>query len=132
MFPKDEFRKYAVKHLGISGQRLDDFARYNAASMPMGMTPNVIEERQMNISVLDVFSRLMMDRIIFLGSEINDEVATSAKARPTDTEPFRNTRSTWCSFIFPLSKVGVVRRSSAIAKTLLPKKLQKSYFVSFG
>ncbi|MBR9922722.1 MAG: ATP-dependent Clp protease proteolytic subunit [Bacteroidetes bacterium] len=81
MFPKDEFKKYATKHLGMSSQRLDDFAKYNLGGMPQSLTPYIIEERQMNISVLDVFSRLMMDRIIFLGSPVTDQVANIVQAQ---------------------------------------------------
>ena len=81
MFQKDEFRKYATKHLGLSGQRVDDYAKYSLGNMPQGLTPYIIEERQMNISVLDVFSRLMMDRIIFLGSPVTDQVANIVQAQ---------------------------------------------------
>ena len=64
----EEFRKFATKHMGISSLTLD---KYTSAvpNVPLGMTSNIIEERQMNIAVMDVFSRLMMDRIIFLGTE---------------------------------------------------------------
>ena len=62
-----EFRKYATKHLGISSMKVDHHID--------NMTPYIIEERTRNISQLDIFSRLMMDRIIFLGVGINDEVA---------------------------------------------------------
>jgi ATP-dependent Clp protease protease subunit len=48
---------------------------------PMGLTPNIIEERQMNVAVFDVFSRLMMDRIIFMGTAINDQVANIIQAQ---------------------------------------------------
>jgi ATP-dependent Clp protease protease subunit len=81
MFQKDEFRKYATKHLGLSGQRVDDYAKYSLDNMPQALTPYIIEERQMNISVLDVFSRLMMDRIIFLGSPVTDQVANIVQAQ---------------------------------------------------
>lgn len=81
MFPKDEFLKYTTKHLGMSSQRVEDFAKYNLGNMPQSMTPYIIEERQMNISVLDVFSRLMMDRIIFLGSPVTDQVANIVQAQ---------------------------------------------------
>ncbi|HMZ50256.1 MAG TPA: ATP-dependent Clp protease proteolytic subunit, partial [Flavobacteriales bacterium] len=64
MIPNDEFRKYAVKHRGINSLVLRD---YQAS-----MTPYIIEERQLNVAQMDVFSRMMMDRIIFLGSGIND------------------------------------------------------------
>lgn len=73
----NEFRKYAVKHLGMSSLTLD---RYN--SMTRGsVSPYIIEERQLNAVSLDVFSRLMMDRIIFLGTVINDEVANIIQAQ---------------------------------------------------
>ncbi|MBX7094136.1 MAG: ATP-dependent Clp endopeptidase proteolytic subunit ClpP [Flavobacteriales bacterium] len=74
MFPKDEFRKYAVKHQGISSLHLE---KYVEASM----TPYIIEERQLNVAQMDVFSRLMMDRIIFLGTGINDQVANIIQAQ---------------------------------------------------
>ena len=66
----NEFRKYAVHHKGLNGLSVDQFMNQtgaNASRMsPMGMTPYIIEERPMNIAQLDVFSRLMMDRIIFM------------------------------------------------------------------
>ncbi len=77
---KDSFKDYAVKHLGLSSQRLEDYARAQAPGI-LGMTPYIIEERQLNVSVLDVFSRLMMDRIIFLGTPIGDEVANIVQAQ---------------------------------------------------
>lgn len=73
MFPPDEFRKYAVKHRGINSLTLHD---YQAS-----MTPYIIEERQLNVAQMDVFSRMMMDRIIFLGSGINDQVANIVQAQ---------------------------------------------------
>jgi ATP-dependent Clp protease, protease subunit len=66
-----EFEKYAVKHKGISSNTLDAYMKHNVT----GMTPYVMEERQLNVTQIDVYSRLMMDRIIFLGHPINDEVA---------------------------------------------------------
>lgn len=66
-----EFEKYAVKHRGISSLTMHDYNQH----MVTNLTPNIIEERPMNIAVMDVYSRLMMDRIIFLGYPINDEVA---------------------------------------------------------
>ena len=83
MFHKDEFLKYATKHLGMSSMHLETYAEKNAQSVPniVGFTPNVIEERPMNIVGLDVFSRLMMDRIIFLGVPINDYVANVVQAQ---------------------------------------------------
>ncbi len=68
-----EFRKYAVKHHGISSLALEQFQS--------SMTPYIIEERQLNVAQMDVFSRLMMDRIIFLGTAINDQVANIVQAQ---------------------------------------------------
>jgi len=74
MFPSDEFQKYAVKHRGITSTALNGYV--NAS-----MTPYIIEERQLNVAQMDVFSRLMMDRIIFLGTGINDQVANIIQAQ---------------------------------------------------
>lgn len=71
MNTKDEFRKFAIGHLGISSYQLDNYASMYGEYI----SPTVIEERQMNVAQMDVFSRLMMDRIIFLGTAINDYVA---------------------------------------------------------
>ena len=71
MNTKDEFRKFATGHLGISSYQLDSYASIYGEYI----SPTVIEERQMNVAQMDVFSRLMMDRIIFLGTAINDYVA---------------------------------------------------------
>ena len=76
----EEFRKYATKHMGISSSTLDKYSSI-LPNIPVGMTPNIIEERQMNIAVMDVFSRLMMDRIIFLGTAIDDYVANIITAQ---------------------------------------------------
>ncbi len=84
MFDSQEFRKYAVHHQGISGLGVDQYmAHVGAASSPLveNMTPNVIEERPMRATVLDVFSRLMMDRIIFFGSQVDDYVANIVVAQ---------------------------------------------------
>lgn len=83
MFHKDEFLNYATKHLGMSSMHLESYAEKTARTLPnvVGFTPNVIEERPMNIVGLDVFSRLMMDRIIFLGVPINDYVANVVQAQ---------------------------------------------------
>jgi len=72
-----EFEKYAIKHRGINGNTLDAYVKHNVTNL----TPNIIEERSMNIAVMDVYSRLMMDRIIFLGYPINDEVANIVTAQ---------------------------------------------------
>jgi ATP-dependent Clp protease protease subunit len=79
-FGKDEFRKYAIKHKGIHSTYFDD---YVSAVTPgiYGMTPNIIEERQLNAIAMDVFSRLMMDRIIFLGTGIDDQIANIIQAQ---------------------------------------------------
>ncbi len=72
-----EFEKYAVKHRGLSSNTLHSYASH----LVTGLTPNIIEERPMNVAVMDVYSRLMMDRIIFLGYPINDEVANIITAQ---------------------------------------------------
>ena len=72
-----EFEKYAVKHKGISSNTLDSYSKHTVTAL----TANVIEERPMNVAVMDVYSRLMMDRIIFLGYPINDEVANIITAQ---------------------------------------------------
>jgi len=68
-----EFKKYATQHLGINSTAVNHYI--DSSITPVGMTPNIIEERQLNIASMDIFSRLMMDRIIFLGVPINDQVA---------------------------------------------------------
>ncbi len=62
----NDFRKYATQHLGMSGMVLDDVVKAQARYM----NPYILEERQLNVTQMDVFSRLMMDRVIFLGTEI--------------------------------------------------------------
>ncbi len=74
---KDDFRKYATHHLGISSMVLDDVTKAQAGYL----NPYILEERQLNVTQLDVFSRLMMDRIIFLGTEINDYTANVLQAQ---------------------------------------------------
>ena len=74
---QSEFEKYAVKHEGISSNTLDSYNKY----LVTALTPNIIEERPMNVAVMDVYSRLMMDRIIFMGYPINDEVANIVTAQ---------------------------------------------------
>jgi ATP-dependent Clp protease protease subunit len=75
----NEFRKYAIKHHGISSNTLHQFT--SSIKMPTALTPYIIEERPMNVAQMDVFSRLMMDRIIFLGEGINDYVANIVTAQ---------------------------------------------------
>ena len=83
-----EFEKYAVKHKGISSNTLDGYIKHNITNL----TPNIIEERPMNVAVMDVYSRLMMDRIIFLGHPINDEVANIITAQLLFLESTDRTR----------------------------------------
>lgn len=71
----NEFQKYATKHLGINSITLDNYTKNATPHIITNLTPNIIEERPLNIAAMDIFSRLMMDRIIFLGVPINDEVA---------------------------------------------------------
>ncbi len=80
MFDKNEFQKYAVKHHGMSSMHLQ---KYMDASVPniKGFTPYVIEERLMNIQPFDVFSRLMMDRIIFMGVPVTEYVSNVIQAQ---------------------------------------------------
>lgn len=79
---KNEFRKYAVRHRHVNSLHLDKFiGGVNASNLPMSITPYIMEERQLNISQMDVFSRLMMDRIIFLGTAIDDQVANVIQAQ---------------------------------------------------
>ena len=74
---KNEFEKYSIKHLGISSNTLHQYS----SSINASITPYIIEERQLNAVAMDVFSRLMMERIIFLGTAINDEVANIVQAQ---------------------------------------------------
>jgi ATP-dependent Clp protease protease subunit len=72
-----EFEKFAIKDRGISSNTLHGYTNH----MVTNLTPNIIEERPMNVAVMDVYSRLMMDRIIFLGYPITDEVANIITAQ---------------------------------------------------
>lgn len=74
MFDAKEFEKYATKHAGINSMHLNSYVNSS-------VTPYIIEERQLNVAQMDVFSRLMMDRIIFLGTGINDQVANIIQAQ---------------------------------------------------
>ncbi len=76
MITKEEFRKYAIKHQGISSLTTDQYI-----SSIENMTPYIIEERPMNITQMDVFSRLMKDRIIFMGTGVDDQVANIVTAQ---------------------------------------------------
>lgn len=84
-----EFKNYAIKDQGISSTYYDKIL---GSMYPTNMTPNIIEERQMNIAVFDVFSRLMMDRIIFLGTGINDQVANIVQAQLLFLQSTDNTK----------------------------------------
>ena len=72
-----DFRKYATKHLGINGLVFDEVV----SSQAQYLNPYILEERQLNVTQMDVFSRLMMDRIIFLGTEVNDYTANVIQAQ---------------------------------------------------
>ena len=85
---QQEFDKYAVKHKGISSNTLNAYHKHQVTNL----TPNIIEERPMNVAVMDVYSRLMMDRIIFLGYPINDEVANIVTAQLLFLESTDRTR----------------------------------------
>ncbi len=74
---KDDFRKYATKHLGMNGMVLDDVMKVQSQYL----NPYILEERQLNVTQMDVFSRLMMDRIIFLGTQIDDYTANTLQAQ---------------------------------------------------
>lgn len=69
-----EFQKYAIKDKGINSMHLGNY-------IDSSLTPYIIEERQLNVAQMDVFSRLMMDRIIFLGTGINDQIANIVQAQ---------------------------------------------------
>ena len=74
---KNDFRKYAVGHLGMDGLTLDEVMQAQAQYL----NPYILEERQLNVTQMDVFSRLMMDRIIFLGTQIDDYTANTLQAQ---------------------------------------------------
>lgn len=74
----NDFRNFAVKHLGMNGLALDQYASTITSSY---ISPTIIEERQLNVAQMDVFSRLMMDRIIFLGTDVNDYTANVIQAQ---------------------------------------------------
>lgn len=73
----DDFRKYATKHLGMNGLALDEYVDITSSYI----SPTIIEERQLNVAQMDVFSRLMMDRIIFLGTQVDDYTANVIQAQ---------------------------------------------------
>lgn len=73
----DDFRKYATKHLRMNGLSLDKYVDITSSYI----SPTIIEERQLNVAQMDVFSRLMMDRIIFLGTQVDDYTANVIQAQ---------------------------------------------------
>lgn len=73
----NDFRKYATKHLGMNGLALDQYTGITSSYI----SPTIIEERQLNVAQMDVFSRLMMDRIIFLGTQVDDYTANVIQAQ---------------------------------------------------
>ncbi|MDE6295522.1 MAG: ATP-dependent Clp protease proteolytic subunit [Muribaculaceae bacterium] len=85
---KNDFRNYAVNHLGLSGNTLDGYVQHINANAGGVYTPTadylnpyILEERQLNVTQMDVFSRLMMDRIIFLGTQVTDQSANIIQAQ---------------------------------------------------
>jgi ATP-dependent Clp protease, protease subunit len=73
----NDFRKFATGHLNMSGTALDSYMKITSSYI----SPTIIEERQMNVAQMDVFSRLMMDRIIFLGTQVDDYTANVVQAQ---------------------------------------------------
>jgi ATP-dependent Clp protease, protease subunit len=73
----NDFRKYATKHLGMNGLALDKYTSITSSYI----SPSILEERQLNVTQMDVFSRLMMDRIIFLGTQVDDYTANVIQAQ---------------------------------------------------
>lgn len=73
----NDFRKYATGHLGMNGMVLDDVMRAQAQYL----NPYILEERQLNVTQMDVFSRLMMERIIFLGTQVDEYSANTIQAQ---------------------------------------------------
>lgn len=77
-----DFRNFAVKGMGMNGLAFDQYtSAVNSAIKSSYINPSIIEERQLNVAQMDVFSRLMMDRIIFLGTEVNDYTANVIQAQ---------------------------------------------------
>ena len=73
----NDFRKFATMHMGLNGNALDKYADISSSYI----SPTIIEERQLNVAQMDVFSRLMMDRIIFLGTQVDDYTANVIQAQ---------------------------------------------------
>lgn len=79
MTMKTDFKDFATKHLGMNSLALDDYMKITSGYSYIN--PTIIEERQLNVAQMDVFSRLMMDRIIFLGTQIDDYTANVIQAQ---------------------------------------------------
>ena len=78
---KNEFRKYAVGHRHVQSLVVDDYISKTESQVTASMTPYITEERELRVAQMDVFSRLMMDRIIFLGAAVDDNVANIIQAQ---------------------------------------------------
>src|SRR6201992_2285430 len=78
---KNEFRKYAVGHRHVQSLHVDSYISKTESNIIASMTPYITEERELRVAQMDVFSRLMMDRIIFLGQEVNDNIANIIQAQ---------------------------------------------------
>lgn len=79
---KNEFRKFAAGHCHVKTERVDQYINsMSTTSLPVAMTPYITEEREMRVAQMDVFSRLMMDRIIFLGQAVDDNIANIIQAQ---------------------------------------------------
>jgi len=78
---KNEFRKYAVGHCHVQSLHVDSYISKTESSITASMTPYITEERELRVAQMDVFSRLMMDRIIFLGAAVDDNVANIIQAQ---------------------------------------------------
>jgi len=76
---KNAFRNYATKHLGINGTLVDDVTKYQVKNF--GLSPHVLEERQLNVTQLSVFDRLMMDRILWVSGEVDDTMSDIIQAQ---------------------------------------------------
>ena len=107
----NDFKKYATKHLGMNSLVLDDVIKSQAGYL----NPYILEERQLNVTQLDVFSRLMMDRIIFLGTEINDYTANTLQAQLLYLDSVDNTKDI---SIYINSPGGMVTAGMAIYDTM--------------
>jgi ATP-dependent Clp protease, protease subunit len=87
----NEFEKYAIKHKGISSSTLHQYGSY-VNTQVTNLTPYILEERPLQMTQMDVFSRLMMDRIIFMGEPVNDYVANIVTAQLLFLESADRTR----------------------------------------